>query len=61
MEPRSKNIHCPNCGRFLGREDLREGTIDIKCHGCKKWLRLSATQEKLLITESDIDKQFKKD
>jgi len=59
MSDRLKSIYCPNCGRFLGKEDLREGTIETKCHGCKKWLQITATQdrqEKIIITDSEINK-----
>ena len=32
-----KEIHCTHCGRFLGFENITEGSINILCKKCKGW------------------------
>lgn len=42
-----KLVHCQRCGRFLGKEDLKLGTIEIPCPKCKATTILTATPKKL--------------
>ena len=56
MERELKNIFCPKCGRYLGREALVEGTFEVKCQGCKTQLLISAHAEEIQISPRHIDK-----
>ncbi len=37
MSERIKTMYCAQCGRFLGKEDIRDGLVQIKCPHCKNW------------------------
>jgi phage FluMu protein Com len=39
---RLKEIRCPECDRFLGYEDIRVGSVNIKCPRCKNWTIIKA-------------------
>ena len=32
-----KEIYCRKCRRFLGKEDIKEGRVELKCPNCKIW------------------------
>lgn len=34
-------IHCINCGRFLGYQLIMLGIVELKCPKCKEWTTIS--------------------
>lgn len=48
-------IHCTNCGRFLGFQAIVEGTIALKCRQCKQWNILDVHGIEVLSSESKVD------
>jgi phage FluMu protein Com len=44
-DTRIKRLNCAHCGRFLGREDLREGKVELYCPSCKHWTIIIARKE----------------
>lgn len=40
--PNLKKIYCPVCNRFIGKENLEKGRIEIICRNCKNWIVLIA-------------------
>lgn len=42
-----KVVRCANhdCGKFLGYEKIKVGTIQIKCHACKSITEVSAPEQ----------------
>ncbi len=47
-----KNVYCANCRRFLAKEDIRKGTVAIKCPNCGKFTQISVQA----VVESTLDK-----
>lgn len=41
----TREIHCPDCGRFMGWQAILWGTMKIKCSGCKQWIILDINPE----------------
>ena len=33
-----KEIRCSKCRRFLGKQDIKEGEVQLKCPNCKAWI-----------------------
>lgn len=36
----TQEIHCSNCGRFIGYQAIVWGIVKIKCPNCKEWLTI---------------------
>lgn len=45
QEIQTRELHCMNCGRFLGYQAIIWGSIKLKCPKCKEWVSLSITPE----------------
>lgn len=41
----TREIHCPNCGRFLGYQAILWGIVKLKCSNCKEWLEIDIRPE----------------
>jgi len=42
----SQEIHCPQCGRFIGYQAILYGIIQIKCPNCKEWITIDVLPNK---------------
>lgn len=36
----TQEIRCPGCGRFLGKQAIVWGLVQLKCPNCKQWITL---------------------
>lgn len=43
----TQEMHCSSCGRFLGKQAIVWGTIQIKCPNCKEWTTIEVMPESL--------------
>lgn len=48
-----KNVYCANCRRFLAKEDIRKGKVEIKCPNCGRFTEVSVQ----VVIEGGIDKR----
>lgn len=41
----TQEMHCFNCGRFLGFQAIVWGLVKIKCPNCKEWTTIDINPE----------------
>lgn len=51
-----KNVYCAMCRRFLAKEDIRKGKVEIKCPNCGRFTEVSVQ----VVIEGGIDKRLAK-
>lgn len=48
-----QEVHCAGCGRFLGKQAIIIGIVQIKCSRCKQWntIDIMPDQEYIKVVE----------
>jgi len=47
------DFYCPSCGHFVMKHSLQSGSGEVKCQGCKVWIRFSMKGGASIVTLPD--------
>lgn len=50
-----KNVYCPSCKHFVGREDIQLGQVQFRCKYCKTWVVVVGRNHSRGIIGGEID------